>query len=64
MLSNEKRTPAEPPFSLGTGFNTLDERCRLLLGRGIEIVNEPAQFTVRVPLERAIAPLSAQASAG
>ena len=48
VVSNEKRARTTREASSRTGLRTLDERCRLVLGRGIEIVEEPERFTVRV----------------
>jgi Histidine kinase len=47
-VSNEKRARTFREPSSRTGLRTLNERCRLVLGRGIEVIDEPGRFTVRV----------------
>jgi len=49
FISNEKRPRANQEPSAGLGLKALDERCRLALGRGIEVSDEGARFTVCVP---------------
>lgn len=48
-VTNEKRDRGAAEPSSHTGLRTLDERCQLVLGRGIEVNDEPNRFTVRVP---------------
>jgi hypothetical protein len=49
-VTNDKhpRSAIEP--SARTGLRTLDERCRLALGRGIQVHDEPERFSVRIPV--------------
>lgn len=48
VVSNEKRARGVVESSAQTGLRTLDERCRLVLGRGIDVLHEPDRFTVRI----------------
>jgi sensor histidine kinase YesM len=50
LVWNEKRPLAEPKATSQLGLKNLDERCRLLLGRPIETHDEPARFSVRLPI--------------
>ncbi len=50
VVSNEKRVRPTMEESSRTGLRTLDDRCRLVLGRGIEVADELQRFTVRVPV--------------
>ena len=47
---NEKRARISVASSSGTGLSSLDERCRLSVGRAIAVVDTPDTFTVRVPV--------------
>jgi LytS/YehU family sensor histidine kinase len=49
-VRNEKRPRPADGGSSRQGLATLNERCRMALGRGIEIVDEARMFTVRVPV--------------
>jgi hypothetical protein len=49
VVRNDKRARIPDEGSSRTGLRTLDERCRLLLGRGIEVTDEPNRFSVRIP---------------
>ncbi len=45
------KSPSQPRFtSEGTGLQNLDERCRLILQRGIAVHNTDHEFAVTVPL--------------
>lgn len=48
VVYNEKRVRATLERSSRTGLRTLDERCRLVLGRGIDVSDEPDRFSVRI----------------
>lgn len=50
-VENEKRLRKSVAPSARTGLRTLNDRCRLVLGRGIEVMDEPGRFTVRVPVQ-------------
>ena len=51
LLRHAKR-PVKARFaSAGTGLRTLDERCRLILQRGIEVSDTEDFFTVALPLK-------------
>lgn len=50
-VENERRPRALSERSSRTGLRTLDERCRLALGRGIEVVETDTQFSVRLPFK-------------
>lgn len=50
-VSNQRRARQAPHPAAGTGLKSLDERCRLALGRGIEIQDGPERFQVRVPVQ-------------
>jgi LytS/YehU family sensor histidine kinase len=49
-VTNRKQARPDMAAPSGTGLASLDERCRLVLDRGIEVVDEPERFTVRVPV--------------
>jgi hypothetical protein len=49
-VENERRPRTSSEPSSRTGLRTLDERCRLALGRGIEVVEDNSRFAVRLPL--------------
>lgn len=48
-VSNYKRLVALPD-SLGVGLKNLDERYKLLIGRGLEVVETKEYYTVKIPL--------------
>lgn len=48
-VSNPIR-PRKKPESEGVGLKNLSNRCRIMLGREIEILQTPETFTVKVPL--------------
>jgi hypothetical protein len=50
-VENEKRARLSPPQTAGLGLSSLHERCRLLLGRGIEVRDAGARFAVAVPVQ-------------
>jgi hypothetical protein len=50
VVSNERRPMRTARPSARVGLKSLDNRCRLILGRGIEILESPDRFTVRVPV--------------
>lgn len=52
VVSNKRRPLLEPQIGTGTGLQNLDNRYRLLLGRGIDILAGEEEFTVRLPLEK------------
>jgi hypothetical protein len=49
VVGNDKRARLTGSAAAGTGLANLDERCRLVLGEGIEVIDTGARFTVRVP---------------
>jgi LytS/YehU family sensor histidine kinase len=49
-VSNEKRPLIDARPGSGTGLKSLDNRCRLALGRGIAVQDTTERFTVRVPV--------------
>lgn len=51
-VSNPFRARSTQRPSSGLGLRNLDERCRRLVGRGIERVVDDREFTVRVPIAR------------
>ncbi len=51
VVTNERRERGTQEASSRTGLKTLDERCRLLLGRSIDILDEPDRFAVRIPAQ-------------
>jgi len=51
-LENTKRPRSLPPGSTQVGLKNLDERCRLILGRGIEIEDGTDRFRVSLPVRR------------
>lgn len=52
-LENEKRPRRQPRVSTRVGLKNLDERCRLILGRGIEVEDGARGFGVALPVKRA-----------
>jgi hypothetical protein len=50
VVSNEKRPMLTERPSSQVGLKGLDNRCRLVLGKGIEIQDSAERFTVRVPV--------------
>jgi LytS/YehU family sensor histidine kinase len=50
VVANEKRAREEAAPSARMGLATLDERCRLAIGRGIEVMDEGGRFSVRLPV--------------
>ncbi len=48
VASNEKRARATAEASSHSGLRTLDERCRAVLGQGIQVIDEADRFTVRL----------------
>lgn len=48
-VSNAKRPRAASEPSSRTGLRVLDERCRLALGRGLDITDSADRWTVRIP---------------
>ena len=53
-VSNPKVPKIEPEPSTGIGLENLRNRVRLITGRDIEIVDTPAEFTVRLPLQNPV----------
>ena len=53
-VSNRAQPRSSHRASTGLGLANLDERCRLLSGRGIEVVDAAGSFSVRVPLRAAV----------
>ena len=51
-MTNERRPRAAIRESARVGLRNLDERCRLILGRGIDVRIQASEFTVTVPVER------------
>lgn len=49
LVENHRRTRVSIEPSARTGLRTLDERCRLALGRGIEVIQTPERFSARLP---------------
>jgi hypothetical protein len=52
VVSNEKRPMLTARPSAQVGLKSLDNRCRLVLGHGIEVHDTAGRFTVRVPVRR------------
>src|SRR4029077_12280932 len=50
VVGNEKQPMITQRPSSRVGLKSLDNRCRLILGRGIEIVDSANRFTVGVPV--------------
>ena len=50
FIENDKRIRAQVRHTARIGLANLDERCQLLLGRGIEVIDEESRFAVRLPL--------------
>ena len=53
VIENERRPLLEPQIGTGTGLQNLDNRYKLLIGRGIEIISTEERFSVRLPLTEA-----------
>ncbi|MCW5980368.1 MAG: histidine kinase [Bryobacteraceae bacterium] len=51
MVGNEKRPRAQVRETARIGLKNLDERCRLVFGRGIEVSDDGAAFSVRLPMK-------------
>ena len=51
VVQNRKQPRLADPASAGVGLRTLDERCRIALGRGIDVIEESGRFTVRLPVK-------------
>jgi LytS/YehU family sensor histidine kinase len=49
-FAHERRPRSSLRAGAGVGLRNLDERCRLLTGRGLEIERDGGQFAVGVPL--------------
>ena len=52
IMSNGRTPRASVRESGRVGLRNLDERCRLVMGRGIQVRDEAGEFTVIVPVER------------
>ena len=52
VVSNPIVPKLEPEPGTGIGLKNLDDRYRLITGRGIEITNDGQTFTVRLPLTK------------
>lgn len=52
VVANARRPRRSALPSSGLGLANLDERCRLLTGRGLERTDDGARFAVAVPLQR------------
>jgi len=50
VFSNDRRGKHSAALGANVGLNNLDERCKLVSGRGIEIQDDGAKFVVVVPL--------------
>jgi hypothetical protein len=50
-VANKKRPRAAPVRASGLGLRSLDERCRLVLGRGLSISDGPDRFSVLLPVK-------------
>ncbi|MFN7921220.1 MAG: histidine kinase [Bryobacteraceae bacterium] len=50
VFSNNKQEARRPAAATKLGLANLDERCRLVLRQGIEVVNSEATFAVKLPL--------------
>jgi hypothetical protein len=50
VFSNDRRGKQAPALGANVGLKNLDERCKLVSGRGIEIQDDGARFVVVVPL--------------
>lgn len=55
LVHNARRQRQGLAPSAGVGLANLDERCKLVFGRGLEIVSDAQQFAVRVPMTQAVA---------
>jgi len=53
LVENEKRKRASVRHTARVGLKNLDERCRLILGRGIEVMDDDRRFAVRMPMRKA-----------
>ena len=64
VFSNDRRGKQPPPLGANVGLKNLDERCKLVSGRGIEIQDDGARFVVVVPLVPISAGRAVDATAG
>lgn len=64
VFSNDRRGKQAPPLGANVGLRNLDERCKLVSGRGIEIQDDGAKFVVVVPLVSTPAERAVDAAAG
>jgi Histidine kinase len=64
VFSNDRRGKQAPPLGANVGLRNLDERCKLVSGRGIEILDDGVKFVVVVPLVSTSAGCAADAAAG
>jgi hypothetical protein len=64
VFSNDRRGKPSPPLGANVGLRNLDERCKLVSGRGIEIRDDGARFVVVVPLVSISAGRAVDATAG
>ena len=64
VFSNDRRGKQAPPLGANVGLKNLDERCKLVSGRGIEILDDGVKFVVVVPLVSTSAGCAADAAAG
>jgi LytS/YehU family sensor histidine kinase len=52
VVRNDKRPPLKRPATSKLGLQNLDERCRLVLGRPVQVVDNGVSFSVRLPVKR------------
>jgi len=64
VFSNDRRGKQAPPLGANVGLKNLDERCKLVSGRGIEIQDDGVKFVVVVPLVSTSAGRAVDAAAG
>jgi sensor histidine kinase YesM len=64
VFSNDRRGKQAPPLGANVGLKNLDERCKLVSGRGIEVHDDGAKFVVAVPLVSKPAGRAVEATAG
>jgi len=64
VFSNDRRGKPSPTPGANVGLKNLDERCKLVSGRGIEIQDDGARFVVVVPLVSKSAGRAVDATAG
>jgi hypothetical protein len=50
-ITNDMRARVSAPHATGVGLKTLDERCRLIFGRGIDVQDSGDEFIVRIPAQ-------------